>query len=89
MLGCHADAGIANRELELNGVCQMLFHRNRHQNLAVFGELDCVVDQIDENLAETQRITNQIGRDIVLRGDQKLKVLVLSSLANNVREVIE
>ena len=39
--------------------------------------LIALLTRLMENLAETQRITNQIGAGFVLRGDQKLKVLVL------------
>ena len=56
---------------------------DRHQHLAALGELDGVVDQVDQDLAEAQRIADQVGRNVMLRGNQELEILVLGLLADD------
>src|SRR5271169_6566378 len=83
LLGSHTDATVADRELHLHAVRRLLLQSNCYQYLAAIREFDRVVDQVDKDLAETQRITNQVGRDVMLGRDQELEVLVLRLLADN------
>ena len=52
LLGRHADAAVADGELQFDPVSILLLESNADDDLAAFGELDRVVDQIDQNLAE-------------------------------------
>jgi len=51
----HADARVAHRELELHLVACALKQVDVQANLAALGELDCVIDEVGEDLTETQR----------------------------------
>ena len=59
----HADAGVAHRELELHLLADLFEQLDLQADLAVLGELDGVVDQVGEDLAEPQRVAAQILRD--------------------------
>ena len=89
LLRRHADPTVANRELQLDAVLKLFLDRHDQHYLAVIGELDRVVDQVDEDLTETQRITHQVRRNIGLRGDQELELLVLSLVTHNDGEIVE
>jgi hypothetical protein len=43
----------------------------------VVDELDGVVDQVDEDLTETERVADQGVGNLRLRGDEELEILVL------------
>src|SRR3954471_18242095 len=80
LLGCHAYPSVTDREFELHAICELLLYAGSYEHLAALGEFDRVADQVDEDLAEAHGITYQVGRDLVLRGDQELEILVLSPL---------
>ena len=54
-----------------------------HHDLATVRELHCVVHQIDQYLSESQGIAYEVRRDIGLRGDQELEILLLGLLPDD------
>ena len=61
----------------------------RHDDLAAFRELHRVVDQVDQDLSEPQRIADQVRRNIRLRGDQELQILFVRLLTDNGGQIFE
>ncbi|MNH13818.1 hypothetical protein D3C79_734000 [compost metagenome] len=59
LLGGHANAGVAHPEMQLNALLTggHCFHPDH--NLATFGELGSVVTQVNQHLAQAQRIAEQ------------------------------
>ncbi len=55
----HADAGVAHGELELHFFAGALDLFDVEPDFALLGELDGVVDEVRQNLAEPQRIAEQ------------------------------
>jgi hypothetical protein len=68
LFGRHADARVAHGELELHLVARALEQLDVEPDLAALGELDGVVDEVGEDLAEAQRVAEQVfrkaGRDV-------------------------
>ena len=69
--------------LIFNRPANFLLRCNRYYHLATIGELDRVVDEVDEDLAKAQRVANEIRRQIVWRGDQKFQILILNLLTDD------
>ena len=67
----------------------MLLAGDRHQHVAALSELDSVIDEVYEDLPEAQRITHEVRRDVVLRGDEELEILFVCLLADDVRQIVE
>ena len=63
LLRRHADAGVAHGELELHLLAGAFELFDVEPDLAVLGELDRVVDEVGQNLAEAQRVAEQMLRE--------------------------
>ena len=87
MLWSHANSAVPDREPDLDPLVGILFEDRAHHHFALVGKLDCVVDQIDQDLSQPQRIANQVRRNVVLLGDQKLQVLLLRLLVDDRRKI--
>ena len=59
----HADAGVAHGELELHFLAGAFDLLDVQPDFAVLGELDCVVDEVRQDLPEAQRVAEQVLRD--------------------------
>src|SRR5437660_7434921 len=80
LLSGHADPGVAHGELQLDLVAGTLEQTDREPDLATFGELHRVVDQVGEDLSETERITAQVLGDRARDVGQELQPLVVGLL---------
>ena len=58
----------------------------RNGDLAQVRELDCVVDQVDENLPQPQRITHQKRWSIFCHREDQRNALVLRLLPDDVKQ---
>ncbi len=56
-------------------------------NLALLGEFNRVVDQVDEHLPQPQRITNQIVRNSRVHRKYKPQLLLCRLFAHNIANV--
>ena len=85
--GGHADAGVAHREVQLDLLAGPLEQLRRSTtDLALLGELDRVVDEVDEDLAEPQRVAHQVARACSgATCAQELQPLVVRLLADERR----
>ena len=63
LLRRHADAGVAHGELELHLFAGAFEQFDLQPDFALLGELDGVVDEVGEDLAEPERIAAQILGD--------------------------
>ena len=57
--------------------------------LAPFGELNRIVNEVDEDLSQTKRVTNQIGRDIRLGRNKEFEILLVSLLHDDSGEIFQ
>ncbi len=73
LLRRHAYAGILNLGGQLNAAIATGAYGDIKLDVSGFGELDGIVDQIDQNLPQAQRISNQIVGHIRCNVDQKLQ----------------
>ena len=73
----NTDAGIANLDLNLYLVIAdgALFYQ--HVNVAVFGELDGVTDQIGNDLLQTQRVADDVVRHVIFNVQRQLKPFIV------------
>ena len=88
LLGGHANTGVAHPEVQFNAkvIAQVFF--NTDDDLAVLGELDGVVAQVDQNLPQAQRVTHQVLRNVGRHVEQQLQPFVLGLDSNQVGEVL-
>src|ERR1700723_1166459 len=63
LVGIETDARIPHRKLNYCSISVLLGGLDRNDDLAGGRELDCVADQIDQNLSQAERITSQDSRD--------------------------
>ena len=80
LLSGHADPGVAHGELQLDLVAGTLEQTDREPDLATLGELDRVVDEVGEDLSETERVTAQVLGDRARDVGQELQPLVVGLL---------
>jgi hypothetical protein len=59
LLGCHADAGVLDPEVQLDAVLWSANFSMPMTTSPLVGELDGVVAQVDEDLAQTQGVAHQ------------------------------
>ncbi len=62
LLRRHADAGVAHGELELHFLARAFEQFDVQPDLAALGELDRVVDEVGEDLAEAERVARAGAR---------------------------
>ena len=63
LFGSHPAADIAYFETQPQPIFPGIGHTRAHQHLPLVGEFDGVATQIDEDLADTQRIADEDRRD--------------------------
>ena len=82
-LGRDADAGVAHLEAQRHALaCARLFgHGNG--DLAVPSELDGVVAQVQQHLAQSRRVADQRGRQFRRQGEQQLQALLFCAHADH------
>ena len=81
----HTYPGVTARELQRDAIGASRFDFDRDNDLAPLRELQRVVRQIDQNLPETERVTDQVGRKVGRDGNQKFEALLLGLLTNHGR----
>ncbi len=84
----HADAGIAHPEVQLDAAVILGHLVNADDDLALFGELDGVVAQVDQHLPQPQRVADQGGRHVRRTVEQQLQPLVLGLHPHQVGQVV-
>src|SRR5688572_19766476 len=65
LLGWNADAGVTDRQMELD-LATLTLARHAHYHFTRLGELDGVADQVDEDLAQPRRIGDDDVGDVGL-----------------------
>ena len=85
----HADAGIAHGKLDELAVGGVLQNANLDRDLALLGELDGVVAEIDQDLTEPERIAAEMGRDRGLDLEDQLEPLGRGLLAHQVADILQ
>ncbi len=80
LLRRHAHPGVAHGELQLDLVAGPLQQLDGEPDLAALGELDRVVDEVGEDLSETQRVAAQVLGDRARDVDEELEPLVVGLL---------
>ena len=89
MLRCHPDTGVPNREPQADLIVVPADKVRRHDDLALFGEFHRVADEIDQDLAEPQRIPRQLHRNGGIRPEEQLESLVLHLQRDQLDTLIE
>jgi hypothetical protein len=74
--GTHADAGVGHIEVHLHPLAHALLHPHSDRHLPALGELDRVVHQVGEHLAQAQRIADQVGGHLRRGLEEELEALV-------------
>ena len=69
-----ADAGIGYRKVNQGLPIQQGFERHRQDDLACVGELDGVIDVVDQHLAQAQGVSHQHGWQVGIHLAQQLQV---------------
>ena len=64
LLGSHADTRILDTEIQFDRIVHLLQELDTQGNVALFGKLGRIVNQVRENLRKTERVTHQDFRDI-------------------------
>src|SRR5207253_10541640 len=70
---CDADAAVAHRDLELDGVGSLVRYLDRGHHLAPLRELDGVSEQVDEHLTEPAGIAAESGWDLRVDSRRELR----------------
>ena len=76
----HAHSGVAHGELELHLLAGLFEQFDLEPDLALLGELDRVVDEVGEDLAETKRVAAQLLGDGAGHVGEELEALVVGLL---------
>ncbi len=76
----HADAGVAHGKLELHLFARAFEQLDVQPDFAVLGELDGVVDEVRQDLAESERVAEQKFRDARRDVGQKLEPFLVRLL---------
>ena len=74
----HTDAGVAHAKLQDDPGPVVLRDVHGHSDFACAGEFHGVVDEIQEHLAESQRIADEIGRDCGVDVNDELESFFLA-----------
>jgi hypothetical protein len=89
LLLAHADAGVAHREAQLRLVPGALQHLRLQPDLALRRELDRVVDEVGQDLAEAQRVAQQVVRDSVGNVHQEFQPLLVGLFSGDHRHLLD
>ncbi len=84
LLGRHADARVTHLEAQQHAPAVALHHPHAHVDLAALGELDRVVGEIDEDLAQPQGIAHEVGRHVGRHVEHQLQPLHAGLVAHHV-----
>ena len=87
LLAGHADAAVADGELDHRPAVALLQAAGAHPDPAVAGELDRIGEQVGEHLAQPGRVAAQLRRDIRVRVHQHQVAVVAGRQAEHVRAV--
>src|SRR5690606_5357611 len=85
LLGRHADARVADLELEYRVAAAALAHGRLHPDLPALGELDRVVHELGERLPEAQRVPREPSWNVRADVEEKLQPLVEDPLGDHGR----
>ncbi len=89
LLGRHADARVANLEAQADRCLRALDDVDADSHLAALGELDGVVPEIEQHLAQARRIAHQGHGQLRRLREQQLDALLLRAHAHQVRQAVE
>ena len=90
LLGREADAGVAAPGSAAARPCRCVrWRRTRDDDLALLGELDRVVREVDQDLAQPQRVAHQVARHVGRDVEHQLQPLGVGLLADQVRDVVQ
>src|SRR5580658_8709431 len=64
LVQCDSDPGVADGKLQTSAAVRHLLHRYRDADFPVIGKFNRIPNQIDQDLAQTDRITSQISGHI-------------------------
>ena len=87
LLAGHADAAVADGELDHRPAIALLQAAGAHPDPAVAGELDRVGEQVGEHLAQPGRIAAQLRRQVGVRVHQHQVAVVAGRQAEHVRAI--
>ena len=76
MIVIYPDTRVAHSKAQNSLVVPELDHRHRDLDLASVGEFDRIVGVVDQDLPQTQWVTQQIGRDVRRHVDNQLQPLI-------------
>ena len=85
----HPYAGVFDIDGQLDTSIRGLANGDIQFDVASFGELDGIVDQIDQNLPQTQRIANQVVRHIWSHMNQELQTLFMGLESHHGHHIAE
>ena len=77
LVGGDADAGVADGEVRAPRVDRLARHRDLDADLAALGELDAVAEQVQEHLAQAQRVADDALRRARLDPVDQLEPLLV------------
>ena len=86
LLRRHADAGVAHGELELHLFARAFEQFDVQPDLAALGELDGVVDEVRQDLAEAERVAQQMLGNLRRDVGEELQALVVRLLRGERRD---
>ena len=87
LLGAHADARVADLKAQPQSVVATRRHFDGDDNLADGGELDRVAGQIEQNLAESQRIADQAVGGLGSLRQQNFQAFFLGLEADDIEQI--
>ncbi len=64
-LGSHADAAVADFEVQRYRISGALVAADPHRDLAVLGEFHRIADQVDQDLSQAQRVAADLLGHVV------------------------
>ncbi len=88
LLGRHADTGVLHPKMQFHIVFGLGDGFNTQHDLALLGELDRVIAQVDQNLAQPQRVAQQRHGHVGCGLKDQLQTLVFSFHAEQVGKIV-
>ena len=88
----NADAGVAHGEMQATCLPARFLYRpargHEQDHFALFGEFECVADQVDDDLPQPNRIADQIVRHVGIDLVDQLELLLVGPQGHRLHDVI-